>query len=340
MNKSKGITPIDRRPGFNTTRPLPAVPPRVGDGFDTMTADARPDGEHNAPELQADSSNLSYASDESGGEDDKVSSKPKIRIELCSVEMATTVTNVEKPGTGFSNTPSENDELALPDFLSELTRAQIFTDALQPPDSGIQRSTTSTSSPKNWRLKLGIQQHDKKKRVSMLNSSPVQSPEGEAKTSTQSAALPTSAFVPVSPRKQTSGNENRARMLAPKGGRPLSVYLPPRHIEDVSAPALTQRRTELPAEQPKTTSTRTRRAAAPRELIKRGAVPLDSVKKQRIALRKEANAVIAGHANMLNLKMLEEELAQVDHVYNDLLSMTSGEADDAAKQQQQKSENS
>jgi hypothetical protein len=220
MNKSGVNSPAGSPRHLNAGRKLP-TPPHGGTPRATTTHNAT--GDDVAPELQADSSNLSYSPRDESDRSYGASSCLSIRLEECSVELAETLTIDDPlPRARATSPESENDNLDLLEFLAELTpqaspTLKVTSLFLTVPEVPPEVPQTRQSHARN---RFASQKTQKSSGLTTprLRVKKIETTEtAEETTTTLSQDSPgspsTSQFVPHSPRASTTRSSQRLGYL-------------------------------------------------------------------------------------------------------------------------------
>lgn len=298
----------------NAGRPLPVVPPRI-------TVD-----ESEGPELKAESPNLRYVPGEEGDAQATASLTPPVHLELCSVERAETV---EIGGEGFVHcvtvhslvdSKKRDDEMDLSDFLAGMNGGSVVA----------KRQRFHTQGTQVGTLDLKGKLHHTSK-ASPLAAKSMQTPVSgsvtlRARSTERDATLPCAEMPPaksIGHNRSASQVDHKSEAKNEKGPK---FGVPPAFV------AASPDRKPANKLRPLTTKER-------RRTVREGVGSLVPIRKKRPpALGRLANDV-GRSANVLNLKLLERELLEVDHVYDELRDMYPYDAA-AVEREQEKSENS
>jgi hypothetical protein len=198
----------------NSGRSLPPIPPTGGN---TSVRTAHEIGDESAtPELQAESSNLSYSPRDDRDESDRsdgASSSSSIRLEMCSVQLATTFTTDDLLPQDHSTSPQPpNEDLDLLEFLAELSpkaSPKPKVTPLLPTVHEIPPGAPQTRQS-HARSRFASQRTKKSPGLTALRLS-LPATEETSTTSSQESSSP--KFVPSSPRPSTTNSTSRVGYL-------------------------------------------------------------------------------------------------------------------------------
>lgn len=353
MNKSGGPTPVGSPRGINTGRTLPDVPTGGSNSVVTQASEVRTDESHGLPALHADSPNLAYERQEAGDQWDEDEFKP---LEITSI----TLQQMELPAyehayvfdpqaagiTGSGTTaiqspsrPKEDEQVDLSDFVSGLTKEDLLpaTPSPQGEDTRMRRHNTRQS---DVRTRFGASRsHAKDLNLKKLQLGSEVTP--AAHTS------PRQTYMPVSPR-DPSLPRSSAQMFGQERKRPMTQVVPTGHVRSDSR--IDQPRSGQGTVPPsKTSATKSHEIVAAkglpststpsksmrRDLTKQGAASFAAIREEKAQQAERQKS-----AYQASLQNLEAELKELDHVYGELLSMTSSTEDVSTEPRQDKSENS
>ncbi|HSX95158.1 MAG TPA: hypothetical protein VLG41_19700 [Hydrogenophaga sp.] len=306
------------------------------------------------PELQTDSSNLRYERDEDEGGQDSGSLTPPLHLELSSMESLEVVTfSGEDSSSQGQPIPSlarwansGEEELGVEEFLAELGRGSAAHATLRSAvDDPHKQHRPTRHSKVRQELAAKITQASHKLGLDLKRLLP----QTEVTPATPTSLSPT--FMRGSPRSVPSTRRS-ARESDQERKRPVSPVVHTGHVRGGSY--IDQSPTQLWAVSPsKTCATKGHETVADKEplptprpskqtrrgLTKREPTSFVSVRRKRGPAASKQAGEVARHANELNLRMLQTDLEELDHVYDDLRATYPYE-ETPAKQPQEKSENS